>query len=131
MKVKIKFSDLRELVDRSINLDDLKERYETLLKHHNDLISKSENIANLTQEIKELNDENNVLSAENNKLKSLSERKMPKFWFGDRVYKKGIGWLTVSYISMNYDEEFMYSQDGNTIYNEIGLIKVEESNEEL
>lgn len=117
MKVKIKFSKLRELVDKSINLDELKEKYNILMQHHNDLISKSENIANLTQEVKELNEENNVLSAENNKLKTLAERKMPKFWFGDGVYCEGVGWFIVRYIEKT-DTTFYYSKDNENYYSE-------------
>ena len=124
MKVKIKFSKLRELVDKSINLDDLKEKYDTLSNHHNSLVNATENISNLIQEIKELNEENNILSAENNKLKTLSESKMPKFWYGDKVYKKGIGWFTIDKIWLS--KEFLYSGDGVNYYSEKTLTKQEE-----
>ena len=124
MKVKIKFSDLRKLVDKKTELKDLKEKYNLLMQHHNDLISKSENIANLVKEIKELNEENNVLSAENNKLKTLSERKMPKFWFGDEVYCERVGWFMVRYIEKT-DTTFFYSEDNENYYSESVLKSVE------
>ena len=130
MKVKIKFSKLRELVDKSINLDDLKEKYDTLLNCHNSLVNATENISNLTQEIKELNEENNVLSAENNKLKTLAERKMPKFWFGDVVYCVTVGLFIVRYIEKT-DTTFFYSQDNDNYYSESILSWGRNKNEEL
>ena len=125
MKVKIKFSDLRKLVDKKTELKDLKEKYNLLMQHHNDLISKSENIANLVKEIKELNEENNVLSAENKELKNLAEdlaedlaeRKMPKFWFGDVVYCVTVGWFIVRYIEKT-DITYFYSQDNDKYFSE-------------
>ena len=117
MKVKIKFSDLIELIDRKTELDGLKEKYNLLMQHHNDLIGKSENTANLTQEIKELNEENDVLSAENNKLKTLAERKTPKFWFGDEVYCEDARLFIVRYIEKT-DATFYYSEDTENYYSE-------------
>ena len=130
MKVKIKFSDLRELIDKKTELKDLKEKYNLLMQHNNDFIGKSENIANLIQEIKELNEENNALSAENNKLKTLTERKMPKFWFGDIVYCVTIGLFIVRYIEKT-DTTFFYSQDNDNYYSESILSWGRNENEEL
>ena len=130
MKVKIKFSDLRELIDKKTELKDLKEKYNLLMQHHNDLIGKSENISNLIQEIKELNEENNALSAENNKLKTLSEIKMPKFWFGDEVYFEDVGSFIVRYIEKT-DTTFFYSQDNDNYYSESILSWGRNKNEEL
>ena len=122
MKVKIKFSDLRKLVDKET---ELKEKYNLLMQHHNDLISKSENIANLIQEVKELNEENNVLFTENNKLKTLAEdlaeglaeKNMPKFWFDDVVYCVTVGWFIVRYIEKT-DTTYFYSQDNDEYFSE-------------
>ena len=118
MKVKIKFSDLRKLKDEKRYLKEKLEESNLKLDYA------ITNEKNLISEIKELNEENNMLSAENNKLKTLAERKMPKFWFGDGLYCEYSGWFIVRYIEKT-DTTFFYSGDAENYYSECSLKLVE------
>ena len=145
MKVKIKFSELRKIKDEKRYLKEKLEesnlKLDSAITNEKNLISEikqknkklmenSFNLDDLTQEIKELNEENNVLSAENNKLKTLAERKMPKFWFDDEVYFEDVGLFIVRYIEKT-DTTFFYSQDNDKYYSESILSWWRNKNEKL
>ena len=103
MKVLVKFSDLRKLQDKANWMkemhDDFNRKLDTAIKNEKNfreiiknkdteiikLQWKLDKVTDTTEEIKLLTAENNVLIEENNKLKVYTERKQPKFWFGDMV----------------------------------------------
>ena len=103
MRVLVKFSDLRKLQDENKFLKDnikileirknelnsetirLDNALDKAIERERELEAKLENAKDTAEEVKLLTAENNVLIEENNKLKTYSERKQPKFWFGDKV----------------------------------------------
>ena len=131
MRVLVKFSDLKKLKDENkflnANVKSLENRIyelnsETIrldnaldkaVEKERELETKLETAKDATEEIKLLTAENAVLIEESNKLKTYTERKQPKFWFGDRVIdKKTMEVFEINQISFK-NGSFFYSSVGN------------------